>query len=274
MNMKKLIKLGIVSFIISITLLGLFLYQPQEFKNKYNYVEQCPTRVFTKAAIVFDSVLICGTEKVPQEKLEHAAQVTAQWLDNNQDGISDNLEINKALKENNAVLLMSKKGFSSTFMIKLFRESEKRNMFGQDLYAQETNNPTRRDASQEEIHHLLTGAGWAKTYPDLFDDKSQTSKIYEGWKISDSKGYYNYNDPTCDAECKTMEHLYKSAAAYLNASSDLRDDEFTIKNSQELKEKLPLMVELFESNEYNYPNKMWPDGKYLFDDNIHYLIKN
>lgn len=30
----------------------------------------------------------------------------------------------------------------------------------QDLSAEETNNPERRDASQEEIHHIIMNAGF------------------------------------------------------------------------------------------------------------------
>ena len=40
--------------------------------------------------------------------------------------------------------------------------------FLQDLSAQETSNPTRRDASQEEIHHLIMAAGWTTMLPEIF----------------------------------------------------------------------------------------------------------
>ena len=242
-----------------------------EFKTQDKHLKQCPTKIFDKGAIVFESILVCGTSMVPQAKIAHAANVAAQWLDNNQDGVVDNPAVLKELKKNKATLLMSKIGFSEIFMIQNFAAVEKDGFFFQDLYAEETNNPGQRDASQEEIHHLIWGAGFASVYPEVFDDQSSNSEIYAAWEFSDEKGYYQYDDPTCDDFCKTMEHLYKATAALLNSSSDLAEYEFMIKNSQELQEKHPLMMDIFLSEEYEYPKIMWPDGKYLQDAGIVYL---
>ena len=242
-----------------------------EFKTQDNHLQQCPTKIFDKGAIVFESMLICGTSMVPQEKIAHAANVAAQWLDNNQDGVVDNPAVLEELKKNKATLLMSEMGFSEIFMIKNFAEIEKGGFFIQDLYAEETNNPNQRDASQEEIHHLIWGAGFASVYPEVFDDQSRDSEIYAAWKFSDKKGYYRYDDPTCDDFCKTMEHLYKATAALLNSSADLAEYELMIKSSRELQEKHPLMMDIFLSEEYEYPKTIWPDGKYLQDTGIEYL---
>ena len=149
-----------------------------EFKSQDKHLEQCPTKIFDKGAIVFESILVCGTSMVPQEKIAHAANVAAQWLDNNQDGVVDNPAVLEELKKNKATLLMSEMGFSEIFMIQNFAEIEKGGFFIQDLYAEETNNPRQRDASQEEIHHLIWGAGFASVYPEVFDDQSSNSEIY------------------------------------------------------------------------------------------------
>ena len=242
-----------------------------EFKAQDSYLEQCPTKVFDKGAIVFDSILVCGTSMVPQEKITHAANVAAQWLDNDQDGVLDNPEVVKELKRNKAALLMSETGFSEIFMIQNFAAIEKGGFFVQDLYAEETDPERGRDASQEEIHHLIWGAGFAAVYPEVFDDQSRDSEIYAAWKFSDEKGYYKYNDPTCDDFCKTMEHLYKATAALLDSSADLAEYEFMIKSSGELVEKHPMMMDIFQSDEYEYPQTMWPDGNYIQDNGIEYL---
>ena len=68
-----------------------------------------------------------------------------------------------------------------------------------------------------------------------------------------------------------MEHLYKAIAAYLNAKSDLADEEFLIKTNRELITKHPNMIEIFESEKYNYPNIIWPNGNYNFSKKIIYF---
>ncbi len=248
-------------------LLKLFVFVPKEFQPQANAVSHCPSDVFDKSAVVFDVLTICATSGVPQEKLQHAASVAAQWLDNNQDGIPDNPLVNQKLAENKATLIVSSKGFG-LYGGKIYDALIQAGHFIQDLHAIETNNPTRRDASQEEIHHLVVGAGWASAYPEIFNDRSTDSAIYKAWQIADKDRYYQYNDPTCDTACKVMEFVYKSTAAYLGATSDLTDDEFTIKTRSGLTEKLPAIVEIYESDRYEYPRALWPDGNYPFTDTV------
>ena len=272
--MRKILKVLWVLVVLGLIfiLAKLFVFVPNEYKDQEDAVANCPTKIFDKSAVIFDSLTICATSGVPQDKLNHAANVAAQWLDNDQDGVADNIDVNNALKENKATVVMSSTGFKGLQAGKVFMSLEKEWRFGQDLYASETNpNGWRRDASQEELHHIISWAWWAKVYPKLFDDKSNTSKIYEGWQFSDTNKYYVYNDPTCDSYCKVMEHLYKSVAAYLNSSADLADTEFTIKNNKELREKHKFMVQMFESENYNYPTTMWPDGQYNHTWNIQYF---
>lgn len=51
----------------------------------------------------------------------------------------------------------------------------------QDLYADETAPAQgRRDAAQEEIHHLIVGFGWAKVFADRFDDLRGPARLGAG----------------------------------------------------------------------------------------------
>ena len=58
---------------------------------------QCPAKFLKQGAVVFDLVLICITEDVPHEKVKHAAHVTAQWLENNQDGEIDEMGLSSVI---------------------------------------------------------------------------------------------------------------------------------------------------------------------------------
>ena len=67
--------------------------------------KECPTRFLKNGAVVFDAILICVTEEVPDSKLRHAANVAAQWLDNDQNGTVDEPILLSALQENEPILL-------------------------------------------------------------------------------------------------------------------------------------------------------------------------
>ena len=228
---------------------------------------ECPAKFLKMGAIVFDLVTICITKDVPEEKVRHAANVTAQWLDNNQDGKIDEIRLNPSLSENRPVLLMSAKGFNVFQFISIEKGLDDR--LGQDLAAAETAPKRGRDASQEEIHHLIFTSGWVHAFPRAFSEVPEDrSKLFLTWKSAEKNGFYYYDDPTCDAECKVVEFFYLATAAYLGSQIDVAHDELFIKTRSKLKQKLPKIIELIESNSYHYPRYMWPDGEYSFDKNV------
>ena len=262
--MKKLVlALLFVTFIITSCI-------PKEFKNQETPASNSPLGMFDKSAVIFDAITIYGTIGVPAEKLKHAAKVTAQWLDNDQDGRIDDENLQKTLIKNKAIVIMSKDGFSTFSMIRI--RSEFSGYVLQDLSEEETNNSSRRDASQEEVHHIIMNAGFQKMLPKTFSaQKSDDSKLYKIWKDANDNGFYSYDDSTCDDACKTIEFIYLATAAYLDSQADLFSDEMRVKTRLALKEKLPGITEIFESNTYTYPIHIWPDGNYKYDGNIKYF---
>ncbi|WP_343561664.1 hypothetical protein [Kiloniella sp. b19] len=229
----------------------------------------CPgTGLFDKSALVFDSLVICAKPDVPAAKLTHAAQVAAEWLDNDGDGRIDEPRLLDSMKKSKPLLVMSQSEFSERDIERL--EDTLDDRIVQDLYGQETNpGGSRRDASQEEIHHLVINAGWAVLYPDIFSDQPR-SKVYRAWQKADREGYYSYNDPTCDAACKSTEFFYLATAAYLGSDADLHSDEMRLKNRKTLKDSLPETVRIIESDAYSYPKFHWPTGHYSHSSNIVY----
>lgn len=245
-----------------LSILSIFMAAHVSAETKLQW--KCPGALFTQQVIVFDALQICSTEQVPQKKLLHAANVTAQWLDNNQDGKIDQESVSSQLKKNKATLVMSLEGFSDK-QYDLLERSIDQGYALQDLSAEETNPANRRDASQEEIHHLLISTGWAAAYPSLFStEKRVNSVIYQQWRKANRKGFYAYGDPTCDAECKTMEFHYLAAAAYLGSKADLFSDEMRLKSRHQLRSKMAEVVDLFESEQYHYPKHRWPNGDYPY----------
>ncbi|MGY3686415.1 hypothetical protein ACXAAV_07050 [Vibrio coralliilyticus] len=240
--------------------------QAGEFDPSPYAKQGCPADFFTQKATVFNAVTICATNQVPIDKLRHAANVAAQWLDNDQDGQVDQTGIVNELQGNRATLVMSARGFSD----QAFEQMDIDGIVGQDLSAEETNPDADRDASQEEIHHLILNAGWQGLFPNVFSDQSsQQSELYRQWQTAEQKGYYFYDDPTCDDACKVTEFFYLATAAYSGSQADLFSDEMRLKTRKALSDKLPGTVAIIESESYHYPNHIWPDGHYKHQNNIH-----
>ena len=228
---------------------------------------ECPSKFLKTGAIVFDLVTICITNEVPTEKVRHAAHVTAQWLDNNQDGEIDEIRLKPSLLENRPNLLMSAHGFDAFQLIAI--EKGLGDRIGQDLAASETAPSQGRDASQEEIHHLIFMAGWEHMFPRSFSAVPEDrSKLFSTWRSAEKNGFYDYDDPSCDAECKVVEFFYLATAAYLGSQTDVAHDELFLKTRIELKQNLPDIIKLVESKAYHYPRYKWPDGHYSFNKNI------
>jgi len=268
--MNRIIKNGIALSSLTLGLVGCQGIQSEEFQAQADPAPLCQSAMFDKSALVFDTFLLCGTKGVSKEKLTHAANVTAEWLDNDEDGYIDEPRLLATMQESKPVLLMSADGLSSSAISDVMNDLDGYQL--QDLSAAETS-PTgsRRDASQEEIHHLIMASGWQKRFPSIFSDApEENSELYKIWMSAEENNFYFYGDPTCDANCKVTEFVYLASASYLGSTRDVEHDEMRLRTRQELKQKLPAIITLFESSNYVYPTNHWPDGQYPHSNNIQY----
>jgi hypothetical protein len=133
---------------------------------------------FTKYSNSF-GINIFATSGVADAKILHAANVIAEYLDNDLDGVPDNLDVANALVGNEASIIMTSgelrlvgmnyanEGVSGVDLSKLSGYHAV-----QDLMGTETNpnpsNPYQFDATLEEVLHLLTDYGWSEVYPYAF----------------------------------------------------------------------------------------------------------
>lgn len=220
----------------------------------------CAKSQFPQVYKVFDAVFVCAAADVPTDKVLHAVHVTAEWLDNDNDGTADAPRVIESLHNNKATLVMTDETMSFFKSIRMAWALQ--SDATQGLYTQETNPPHgQRDASQEEIHHLIMNYGWGVVYPHIFSE-SHDSQMFKVYKNAEKQGHYSYDDPTCTASCKSTEFHYLGMAAYLGATSDLASDEMRIKTRKALMKKIPDFITIIESSEYNYPKHKWPTGYY------------
>lgn len=262
--MSAWLRLILGGFFLSVAAVGGYLAQTGEGTWAVSTpVDGCPGGIFTQKAVIFEALTICASEKVPEDKLRHAANVAARWIDNDDDGAPDDARVLEAITSRPAFVYMTEKGMNLVGMWRVFSAQEQMGALGQDLGAFETNPEDGRDAAQEEIHHILMNAGWIPAYPNLFsDDPAQDSVLYRQWLQAEAGGHYAYDDPTCDAACKVTEFAYLATAAYLGSADDLASDEMRLKTRAALVQNLPAIVRLFESDAYTYARFVWPDGSY------------
>jgi hypothetical protein len=117
---------------------------------------------FTKKVEVF-GLYIYSTSTTGDDKLLHAANILAEYIDNDEDGEPDDPKIMAALLQGEGAIVMRKTGRERT---------GRPRPRGQGLYDEETipdgRAQERFDASLEEILHMVSDVGWGGAYPSVF----------------------------------------------------------------------------------------------------------
>lgn len=233
--------------------------------------------IFNRKVIVF-GIPIYAVSGVEDTKILHAANVMAQYLDNDEDGNVDNQDVLNSLNRNNAYMVMWKKEYD---LSKITPPDEKEAM-GQDLGNDETNpNFVANgrigdfDASLEEIWHIITHAGYATAYPSVFGEDSITSltdamDIARGGKfntIPDSyprNSWYTYDDETCEYNCMATEYIYWAMTSILGAQENrlLEISQEWDLNKKALVQNIDTTIySLLTDPQYKFPTVL-PDGTY------------
>ena len=231
---------------------------------------------FNRKVIVF-GIDIYAVSGVSDANLLHAANVMAQYLDNNEDGtVDDQLVLDKML-ENKAFLFMTAGGSGLS--------QPPSGRMGQDLGNAETN-PTyvssgftgRFDASLEEVLHIINNAGHSFAYPAAFgqNQNSQLAKamdIARGGKFLTipatypASAWYTYSDATCEyANCQTIEYMYWALTSMLGAqatSTRLSEiqQEWKLNTRAKVEQTDKAIFTLLTNPTYKMPTIL-PDGTY------------
>ena len=217
---------------------------------------------------VFGIPIYAYTE-VEDIKLLHAANIMAQYLDNDEDGIVDNPFLLKTLIKNQAALFMWKK-------------VSQVNLNAQDLGADEShpewhiNGHTGPfDAALEEVWHVISHLGYAHAYPTIFGEFKGTSlsnamDIARGGhftKIPDKYpeiAWYTYDDRTCKYGCMATEYIYWGLTSMLGAQENRLQEisqEWDLNTTDLVKNIDTAIYSLLSNPEYIFPKSL-PDGTY------------
>lgn len=231
---------------------------------------------FNRKVVIF-GIPIYAKKKVDDSRLLHAANILAQYLDNNEDGLVDNQLVLDAMLSENAFIVMWKNQTDLIFM------SLPENMVGQDLGNDETSiewhsngQMGQFDASLEEVLHIITHAGYAVAYPDIFGEEEgsalcEAMDIARGGKFFDvpneypDNSWYHYNDQTCDYGCMATEYIYWALTSMLGAQENRSNEinhEWELHSTTLLKSTDPAIFDLLTTEEYAFPTVL-PDGEYM-----------
>ncbi len=229
----------------------------------------------TNRKIVVFGIPVYAYADVEDTKLTHAANIMAQYLDNNEDGVVDNPTLLAAMKANKAALYLWK------------TEAQQGTINAQDLGADETvpawhtnGQRGRFDAALEEVWHVVTHSGYAKAYPTIFGETAGTSltnamDIARGGNFTTipnpypANAWYTYNDQTCNYECMAAEYIYWSMSSILGAQKNRLSEiqqEWKL-NTRALVETTDTEVfSLLTDAQYAFPTVL-PDGTYRSNSN-------
>lgn len=226
---------------------------------------------FTKQVEVF-GLHIYATNTTGDDKLLHAANILAEYIDNDEDGLPDNPKIMKALIE----------GKGAIVMMKSQRERPAGpHPRGQGLYDEETipngRAQGRFDASLEEILHMVTDVGWAGAYPEVFNrvpgtqitkalDIARGGRLMEVPERYPEGAWFTYYDKTCDYDCMTSEYIYWALTSILGAQDfpgrlEQIGREWRLNTREKVKEHDVAVYAILTNPEYRLPSVL-PDGHY------------
>lgn len=241
------------------------------------------SKAFPKSTNVF-GVKIIASSKVPNTKILHAAQIMAEYLDNNEDGIPDNQAVVDELVKSKATLVMA----ANETELGQLSGSLPQSAMGdniQDLQASETHlNGAANgefDGSLEEVLHLITHVGYSKVYPSVFGESSGSAladamDIARGGKFTQvpesypDGAWYTYNDKTCNYDCMVTEYTYWALTSILGGQAfegrkeDIQE-EWKLNTKELVRTTDTAAYKILTDAQYALPSKL-PDGDYTAKD--------
>lgn len=238
-------------------------------------------------------VYVIGTAQAPQEFVVHTAHVLAQFLDNDEDGITDDKAVVDYLTNNNYIVpVWSESERESVWDSIVGTDCEDNLGFAASMYYDEDQwalggieQQGTWDTNLEEVWHVVS-VGWYATYPAYFGTELNEQNEVIPSKLTQAmdaarggqfltvpssypeSAWYKYYDSTCDYLCQAHEYFYWILMANIDAlSPDLTSKcadsqtEWFICTQQELQAQDPLAYELLNHEGFNLPTRI-PDGSY------------
>lgn len=239
-------------------------------------------QLFAKQVDVF-GIMVYATKTTLDEKVLHAANVLAQYLDNDADGQPDNRLVIEAMRKHRAAVIMcaTEREMRRMDIGRHVPDEVLDKMTLQGLFGEETRpggaSRGAFDATLEEVLHLITDAGYGEVYPKVFGREPGTAiakamDVARGGRFErvprryPAGAWYTYYDRTCRYGCQISEYLYWGLTSILGAQNypgrlDEIDNEWRLNTAAKVKAKDPTLYKLLTDPQYKLPTAL-PDGHY------------
>ena len=271
---------------------SLLLLSSMGFGNSFTLSNTLPddlsdaSNVFTKYVEVF-GLRVLATSTVSDEKVLHTANVLAEYLDNDENGTVDQPEVlSKLLGSLNSeiatmVLFASEneqESYDDDFE-NLMRVLERtQNLFADEIFENGSQGDDR-DATLEEVLHLVTDLGWDEAFPEVWGERKGSTladamDLARGGYFENVPSQYpdgawfTYYDDTSDYATQITEYLYWATTTYLGGQDWTERNHSNYTNEWQpytrsmLEQTDPAIVSLMTSASYNFPIQQLPDGNY------------
>ena len=231
-------------------------------------------------------VWVISTKSAPEKYVLHTANVLAEFIDNDSDGIPDDVDVLKHLVEDNYVVPVWTTSERSDFWQKARGTYCEDNIgMAASMYYDEDQwalggikKEGTWDTNLEEVWHVVT-RGWSGTYPEAFGVE-KPSLLTEAMDVARGgyfenipstyppEAWYKYYDESCEYECQASEYIYWALMANIGAldpelTGKCADsaDEWNICTADDLGYKDVLISELLNDMGFKLPTHI-PDGSY------------
>ena len=246
----------------------------------------CMNEVFDKFIDVF-GMYVVATSGAPLAYVEHTANVLAEYIDNDADGIPDDQAVLDVLVNGN-------------FVVPVWTESDRVSFWdnARGTYCEDNTGMAASmyyeydewalggieaagtwDGNLEEVWHVVS-IGWYATYPEYFGDEPGVSRLTEAMDTArggqfltipstyPAGSWYRYYDDTCEYGCQMHEYFYWILMANIDALDPSITDkceqsqhEWHICNQAELEKVDVLAFDLFNNHGFSLPTNI-PTGNY------------
>ena len=244
---------------------------PQDFNSE-------TAKLLPNYVNVLDCFSIFAENGVSDQTILYVGAMAAQILDNNEDGVVDDVMLKQKLIDNKALIPVFTSENSAAFQSWM---DSYNGIAGAVLFVNEIDptNPGifQKDATFEEVVHNINIVQ-TLLYPNMLGLGNSNSALREAMdkarggqydmvpNVYPNTAWYTYDDTTCEYECQLIEYLYWGIGSYLGLFDDTRScngisNEWKICSASDLNRIDQALYQIVTDPTLQIPSKR-PDNTY------------